>query len=40
MNINLSQKLFINNDIKRFVINVNKTIRDAIPLFGTNLDCL
>ena len=36
MNINLSKKLFINNDIKRFVINENKTIRDAIPLFGNN----
>ncbi len=32
----MSQKLFINNDIERFVINVNKTIRDAIPLFGNN----
>ena len=36
MNNNLSQKLFIDNNIKRFVINFNKTIRDAIPLFGTN----
>ena len=36
MNSNLSQKLFIDNNVKRFVIDVNKTIRDAIPLFGTN----
>ena len=36
MNTNFSQKLFIDNNIKRFVINFNKTIRDAIPLFGTN----
>ena len=34
MNNNLSQKLFINRDVKRFVIDVNKTIREAIPMFG------
>ena len=36
MNNNLSQKLFINRDVKRFVIHVNKTIREAIPMFGLN----
>ena len=36
MNSNLSQKLFINSDINRFIININNSIRDAIPLFGNN----
>ena len=37
MNNNISQKLFVNNDTRRFTINVNKTVREAIPLFGNNL---
>ena len=36
MNSNFSQKMFINYDIDRFVIDIDKSLKDAISLFGYN----
>ena len=36
MNLNFSQKMFIDSEIDKFAVNVNKSVKDAISLFGKN----
>ena len=36
MSFNSNQRMFINKDVGKFVINESKTIRDAINLYGNN----
>ena len=36
MNSNFSQKMFINSDIHKFVVDINKSVKYAISLFANN----
>ena len=36
MSSNSNQRMFINKDVGKFIINESKTIRDAINLYGNN----